>query len=388
LLSEEEDMKDSLLEQIDLLFEQYVRIWEDVCNIESPTHDKAGVDEVGAYFIKYAQERGWHVEVTEYERAGNVVTVTANPDAPGAPIAFSGHMDTVHERGSFGYPPTKIVGDTIYGPGVTDCKGGIVAGFLAMDALCRAGYCARPLKMYLQSDEEGGGKFSADATILGICEDAKGSVAFFNLEGYEGGICVERKGIATFEFLVEGVEAHSAACATMGANAILEAAYKIIELEKFKDRSGLTCSCTVIKGGTKHNIVPGECRFSANVRFANNAQLDSFREFCDKLCEDIKVEGCKCSYVLPRVRPAMENCERNLNLASRINEIWRECGLSEMAFIRKLGGSDAAFATSAGIPCIDSLGTAGGKIHTVYEYSEIPSLREHAMRLALASLYL
>ena len=383
-------MKDKLFSIIDELNTEYVKIWEDICNIESPWHCKEGVDAVGEYFIRHANARGWRVEVFPQERAGNVVTITANPDAKGAPIAFSGHMDTVHAVGSFGNPPTRVAWeeDRIYGPGTTDCKGGIVVGFLAMDALCQIGYRERPLVMYLQSDEEGGGKFSGDATIYHICEKAQGSAVFFNLEGgLSDAICIGRKGIATFEFTVHGKEAHAAGCATNGANAICEAAYKIIELEKFKDPKGLTCCCAVINGGTKHNIVPGECKFHANVRFATMAQLEEFTARAKELCEDIKVPGCTCEFVLPRVRPAMEVCDRNLEAVAHVNEIWKKCGLSEWKWVFNPGGTDAAFVSQAGIPALDSVGNMGGRIHTVGEYGIISSLASQAKRLALATLY-
>ena len=381
-------MKEKLLQKIDELNDEHVKVWEDVCNIESPTHYQAGVDAVGEYFIRYANERGWKVDVFEQERAGNVVTLTMNPDVDAAPIAFSGHMDTVHEVGSFGNPPVRIEGDKIYGPGVTDCKGGIVAGLLAMDALDKIGYRNRPISMYLQSDEEGGGKFSGDATIYHICEKAQGSVGFFNLEGGGKHIIIGRKGIASFEFTVKGVEGHAAGCAKFGSNAIHEAAYKIIELEKFKDHDGLTCCCAIIHGGTKHNIVPGECKFVANVRFATNEELEEFKAFCDKICADIKVPGCSCSWVLPRVRPAMEPCGRNMDLANKVNEIWENCGFEKYPIESNPGGTDAAFASAAGIPSVDSLGNYGGKIHTLDEYGIISSLASQAKRLALAALYI
>ena len=384
-------MKEKLFQTVDRLNDQFVKIWEDICNIESPTHYKAGVDAVGEYFIRHANERGWKVEVFEQERAGNVLTITMNPDAKAAPLAISGHMDTVHEVGSFGNPPVRInkEADRIYGPGVSDCKGGIVTGFLAMEALREIGFAARPVVMYLQSDEEGGGKYSGDATIKHICEAAQGSVGFLNLEsGAPNQLCTSRKGVATFEFTVDGVEAHSAGCAFAGSNAILEAAYKIIELEKFKDNNGLTCCCAVINGGTKHNIVPGKCVFHANVRFATMQQLDEFKAFADKLCEDIKVKGCKCHYVLPRVRPAMELNEQNIAFANRLNEIWRENGLSEFKCVTSLGGSDAANVSAAGIPAVDSMGSDGGYVHSIHEYGIISSLAEKAKRVALIALYI
>lgn len=381
-------MKETLIQIIDSLNEEYVKIWEDICNIESPWNCKAGVDAVGEYFLRYANERGWKTEVFRQERAGNVVILTMNPDADAAPIAFSGHMDTVHEIGSFGNPPVKVdwENDRIYGPGVTDCKGGIMVGILAMEALYRAGYKARPIVMYLQSDEESSGKLSADATINHICERAQGSVGFFNLESsHKGKLTMGMKGIVTFQFTVTGVEAHAAGCATNGSNAILEAAYKIIELEKFKDPKGLVCCCSLINGGTKHNIVPGECKFSANVRFAKMSQLEEFIAAAEKLCEDIHVPGCTCKMVLPRLRPAMELCDRNIALFNKVNEIWRANGFEEAEITTSLGGSDAANVSYSGVPTVEGMGNLGGCIHTPREYAVISSLAEYAKRLAVVA---
>ena len=379
-------MKDKLFNIIDDLNAEYVKMWEDICNIESPWSYKAGVDAVGEYFIRHANERGWKVDVFEQERAGNVVAITMNPEIDAAPIAFSAHMDTVHEVGTFGYPPVKVdwENDRIYGPGVTDCKSGIVQGFLAMEALRLMGYKKRPIVMYLQSDEESGGKLSADATINHICEIAQGSVAFFNLEGGSPGqVCIGRKGIVSFNFTVTGIEAHSAGCATNGANAILEAAYKIIELEKFKDRYGLTCCCSVINGGTKHNIVPGECKFVANVRFAKMSELDYFISEAERICEDIKVPGCTCKMEIPRIRPAMEVCDRNIELVGKMNDILLENGFEELKWVTNSGGSDAANVSAAGIPTVDSMGPFGGKIHTPNEFGIISSLAEQTKKLAI-----
>ena len=45
-----------LLNTIEKLEERYVKILEDVCNIESPTNLKKGVDAVGKYFLNMAVE--------------------------------------------------------------------------------------------------------------------------------------------------------------------------------------------------------------------------------------------------------------------------------------------------------------------------------------------
>ncbi len=98
-----------------------------MCNIESPSSCKEGVDTVGEYFINKAKEMGWDVEVSKQDVSGNSVAITMNKDAQLAPIVLSGHIDTVHPIGLFGYPPVRREGNILYGPGVCDCKGGAVA---------------------------------------------------------------------------------------------------------------------------------------------------------------------------------------------------------------------------------------------------------------------
>lgn len=371
--------------EIDALREEYTSVWEEACSIESPTAYKEGVDAVGNYFAERARARGWEVEVFEHAISGNVVCITMNPNAKGGLICLSGHMDTVFPVGSFGSPAVKIEGEKIYGPGVTDCKGGIVAGFLAMDALRRCGFDARPVRLLLQSDEEVGSNPSQKQTIGYICQQAKDAVAFLNLEGHSypsSQVCIQRKGIATFTFAVTGVEAHSSNCATNGANAIAEAAHKIIELEKLKDKDGLTCNCGVISGGTVVNTVPGYCEFKANVRFATQEQLEWVKEHMQRVADTVFVKGCTTEVTLSGYRVAMERVERNLALVEKINRIFAANGLSELAPAKRKGGSDAADVTAAGIPCVDSIGVGGGSIHSPDEYAYLASLAESAKRIA------
>ncbi len=375
---------DALFDVIDSLNPNYVKVWEDVCNIESPTKYKAGVDACGEYFAEMARERGWKVEYFRQPVAGDVVDITLNPEADAKPIIFSAHLDTVHPVGSFGTPAVKIEGDKMYGPGVTDCKGGAVAAFLAMDALEKCGFRLRPVKLILQTDEEVSSTISHKSTIGYMCERALESVAFLNLEGYTTGeACLVRKGTITFTFKVEGVEAHGSMCATQGANAILEAAHKIIELEKLKDKDGITCNCGVISGGSVSNTVPGHCEFKANIRFATSEQLAWVRTHVKEIVGRVYVPGCKTTVNDPAGRVAMEYTERNAALLARMNEIFAENGLSELVASKHNGASDAADVTAAGAACIDSLGVRGGKIHSPDEFAYIDSLAECAKRLAV-----
>lgn len=374
---------EKLFATIDRLYEKYLNIWEDVCNIESPTADKLRVDAVGNYFSDFAKEKGWEVEILDSPTSGNVVCITLNPDVNVAPITFSAHMDTVYPVGFFGAPAIKREGDKIYGPGVTDCKGGLVAALLAMDALDRCAFRGRPVRFLLQSDEEGGSRFSNKATIRYMCKKALDSVAFINLEGgTEGKVCVERKGILTYLIKITGIEAHSSLCATDGANAIAAAATMISKLEGFKEKDGITCNCGTIKGGTTNNTVAGYCEFGINIRYANQEQREMIAKVVYDLASAPTVEGCTIEVEEYGTRPPMERVKRNLALLDTANEIWRENQLSPLVPAKGIGGSDAAEITEAGIPCLDNLGPIGGKIHSPEEFAIMPTLKLSAKRLA------
>ena len=368
--------------KIDELEETYLNIWEQVCDIESPTRYKEGVDAVGKFFADMAIQRGWKVEYCRQEVSGDVVSITMNADSPEKPLCISGHIDTVHPVGSFGPKPTRRDAEKIYGPGVTDCKGGVVASFLAMDALDRCGYRERPVILIIQSDEETSSITSNHETIRYMCEQAKGAVAFLNTEGAnKGGIIVARKGIIRFELTVHGTAGHSSKCYE-AANAITEAAYKIIELEKLKEKEGITFNCGVMKGGSVANTVAETCSFTADIRFADANQLEWAKNKIKEVAENSTVDGCWCEVRQVSMRPAMEGVPANYKLAARINEISEKVGLPVLAVRRGLGGADSAYTTQAGIPTIDSIGVEGFCIHSRKEYAIKKSLALSAKQQA------
>lgn len=377
---------EELFNNIDLLTQKYVKILEDVCNIESPTEYKEGVDKVGNYFVGLSEDLGFSVERFEQTASGDVLCITMNKDANGEPIALSGHMDTVHKIGLFSYPPTRIEGNKIYGPGVVDCKGGIVAGFMAMEALKNIGFKDRPVMMLLQSDEEVGSSISQKATINYICEKAKDCRAFLNLEGYSDDfvnkVIVARKGILRFEIKIKGIEAHASKCATDGANAIVEAAHKIIEIDKIKDDDSVTCNCGVIKGGSVANTVAGECSVIVDVRIKSSVEGEWIKKRLKEIADTVYVKGCSSTIELVSYRVPMELKDRNIALLDYLNKIFDKNGLPTLEKGFGKGGSDAADVTDFGIPCLDCFGIHGNYIHSIKEEAYLDSLNDAAKRLA------
>lgn len=374
--------KEKLFRQLEQLEQKYIDVWESFCNIESPSNFKEGVDRAGKYIAEIAESLGFKVEIFEQKTSGNVVCITMNDKSNEAPIALSGHIDTVHPVGSYGSPAVKMDKEKIYGPGVTDCKGGIVASLYAMEALKNAGYSTRPVMLLLQSDEEVGSSLSNKETIKYICERAKNAVAFLNMEGTKiPHMCIERKGIVNFCFEIEGKEAHSSQCAVEGRNAILEAAHKVIEVEKIKDDEGVTCCCSTISGGSALNTVPGKCEFNVNIRFATQEQYEDVKQKMQEIADTSYIGNTKCKLTQKTYRTAMEINEKNVNLYNKINESFEKWNLPKLELHKHNGGSDAADVTMYGIPCVDALGTTGAGIHSPEEYGVLSSLKDSAKRV-------
>lgn len=86
--------------------------------------------------------------------------------------------------------------------------------------------------------------------------------------------------------------------------------------------------------------------------------------------------------------PCYGKMDRNFELLEKLNKIYKMCGLPELTARRSLGGSDAAEITVSGVPCIDSIGVAGDKIHTPQEYAVLSSLSDAAKRIATACFFI
>ena len=379
---------ENVFKRIDDMEQEFIKILEEFCLIESPTDYKDGVDAASNYILKKAEPFGWRVERQRQEIAGDCICITMNPEATKSPICLSGHVDTVHPVGLFGTPAVKFDGDKMYGPGISDCKGGIVAALLAMAALSKEGFTARPIKLILQSDEETSSKESNKTTVSYMCECAHGAVAFLNCEPSVSGTAVlQRKGIAKYSFNITGKAAHAANCFN-GISAITEAAHKILELEKYKEKNGITANCGIISGGTKINTVPEKCVLQVDFRFSNSDELLEVKNIAQRVADTSYVEGTNCELVLESMRDAMELVDKNINLLEKANEIFELTKFATLSARSTGGGSDAAYTTQSGIPTLDSLGVECGNIHSKDEYAVISSLKESAKRIAAICFYI
>ncbi len=132
-------------------------------NYETPTTDKAAVDKLGA-FMEAQFNATWRITVTRIpqEKVGDLLLAKWNEDAPGKPMMFLIHIDTVWPLGTLAERPVRIDEQGIlFGPGAVDMKGGVTITLWSIRGLVERGELPnRPIWVLMTSDEEVGSIYS------------------------------------------------------------------------------------------------------------------------------------------------------------------------------------------------------------------------------------
>ena len=369
---------EQLFRYIDEQTPRYLLFWKEICMIESPSKDKQGLIQVADLIESFGKETGFLVTRVPNEKSGDCIKVDyiAGPDCE--TIALLAHMDTVHEKGSFGDVPVREEQGMLYGPGVCDCKGGIAVAFLAMAALKNEN-CKKNVRLILNPDEESG-TYAGQKAVDFIKDSVKGCKAAINCEpSKDGCITVGRKGVIHATIHISGKAAHAGNAYFDGRSAIREAAFKIIELEKMSRVEGITYNCGRICGGTVPNAVPAFCSIDIDVRFNNMQEQNQALTVLKGIAEKNSIEGTTSELAVKTIRPAMECNNEILELFEKLCKTADDCGLNRcFKAIKKGGGSDSAYTVAAGVPTICSLGVEGRFEHTIKEEAVIASLPAQA----------
>ena len=319
---------------------------------------------------------------------GNAPVIVADlkGQEEGAPVIFSGHYDTALYRELQAQNPFRIEDGKVYGTGVLDMKGGIVIAIYAVRAAVQAGL-KRPIRLLLAGDEEINHLGSRCAEIL--TEEGTGALCAFNMEtGLRSNqLAVFRKGGTRCRITVTGVEAHAGNDFTKGRSAIVEMAYKIVDIHNLTDLSvGTTMNIGTIQGGTIFNAVPAKCEIVVDMRFEKNEELEKDKKNLAAVCAKTYIEGTTTQMEYIDVMHVFETTEGGLRLLSFLQDTARETGLEAVDKIALGGSSDAAYLTMAGVPTVCSCGTMGEWNHTVREYAMVDSLYQRAKLFAGALL--
>ncbi|MFN2463141.1 MAG: M20/M25/M40 family metallo-hydrolase [Candidatus Dormibacteria bacterium] len=288
-------------------------------------------------------------------------------------VLLVGHFDTVWPVGTLARWPFSVQEGRATGPGVFDMKAGVVQSLYAAAALEeRAG-----LTLLLTSDEELGSKTSRHL----VESSAMGAAAALITEPAAAGGAVKtgRKGVSMYDVTVHGVAAHASDPAR-GANASLEAARLMLQVETFGDRAaGTTVTPTLLQGGVTQNTIPDRAWFYTDCRVATAAEEQ-------RVLAAMRGLGAAD----PRLRVEVSGgpnrppfpASFGEPLYERLARLAAGMGLVAPGAAFVPGGSDGNFTAAMGVPTLDGLGAVGDLAHGEGEYVVVDAIPERAAMLA------
>jgi len=364
-------------------FDRYQEDLRTLVDVDCGTFVPRGVNEVADHMQSRFELAGWlteripHAPEAGMAQLGDVLVArllgARPPGQGGRRILLIGHMDTVFPDGTVAARPYRVEGTLAFGPGVSDMKGGLLAGHYAVrclqdlvfDDFDSINYVCNP-------DEEIGSPFSGPL----IREIAAEADVCFVLEGARenGDIVSSRKGVMDIQLFVRGRAAHAGVEPERGRSATLQAAHTAIALHELNGRwPGVTVNVGVIHGGTRPNVVAEDCLLRVDVR---SPTASSFREVVaqiERLAADTTVPDTSIEMVPQASFPPMEKTEGTARLAELAKAIARELGF-DVRDAATGGASDANPVAGMGVPTLDGLGPVGGADHSSAEWLDLDSV--------------
>ena len=370
---------------------------EQLTNINTGSLNKSGIDEIASLFAMELRQLGFTIstlpgeiiEMPSCPGSEYVVDladhVLATRSGTGTRLLLMGHLDTVFPLDS-PFQSFSRDGDTMYGPGVSDMKGGLVIMLYALKALAAAGELdAKSISILLNSDEEMGSlssrEYIEEQAVLhdyGLVYESSGN----------NNLTRTRKGLGQSRFVVNGVASHAGGAHERGRSAIKELAYKIVEIEKLTDyESGVTVNVGVISGGEARNTIAPCAEAMVDLRYPEPQQgLDAVAAF-ESIFDNVfsyPVDGGELTTesLTNLHRPPKIPTEQSDYLLNKTIAIGRLLG-QELGVTDSGGGTDGSLSQAVGLPTLDSLGSDGTGAHSDLEQGRVSSLVERAKLSAI-----
>ncbi|WP_419793595.1 M20/M25/M40 family metallo-hydrolase [Pseudomonas palleroniana] len=350
-----------------------LKLLERLVNIDSGSGDEPGLTQVRDIAVDELKQLGFSIELVPDKAANNSHVVATLKGTGKARILLMAHMDTVFKEGSAAERPFHIKDGRVYGPGVMDDKGGIVAGIYALKVLKNQGFKDyAQITFLLDASEETGSEAASEL----IRKTAKAHDVTLNLEPGRpaDGLVVWRKGSATAVVEVKGKAAHAGVAPELGRNAAMEAAHQILQLGKLGDEEKkTTINFTVLKAGDRVNVIPDQATAKADVRAALPEEFDRIEKDLARVSANKLIPDTEVTTSLHRGLPPMPQTPESDKLVAIAQGIYGELGKT-LTIEGSGGAADASLSAGVGTPTLDGFGIVGGNIHTPEEYAEVESV--------------
>ncbi|MFE1347320.1 M20 family metallopeptidase [Streptomyces sp. NPDC058757] len=388
---------DHFLDLAQALRPRYLHDLEQLVSVDSGSYSADGVNRVADWTERRLARLGFDVQRVCFptppggHRTGDALVGRkrgALPEAEGGRrILLAAHMDTVFEDGTAAARPFRIEGSTAHGPGVSDDKGGLLAGLTALEVLGECGVDAYDELVFLATPDE---EIGSPASRTLIENTARGMHHGLGLEcaRENGDLVIARKGVADFRLTVTGRAAHAGIEPERGANAALAAAHLTVALQALNGHwEDVTVNVGVVRAGTRANIVCPRAELRIEVRAATTADIERVTRSIREAATHPGVPGVTVEVERLDLCPPMEDTPASRRMLDHARRAAHAVGI-ELGAAATGGVGDANLIAGAGVPVLDGLGPVGGADHTPQEWLDLTSVPQRVALLAglIASL--
>lgn len=373
----------NILKCIDEKKQAMLDFTERLVNIDSAFDNPAGIAECSKIVGEKLESLGFQVKY--YDIPGECSHVLAQKKGTGnKSVMILGHLDTVFLKGTVATRPFTIKNDRAYGPGVADMKSGVAMALYVLESMYEQKWNDKDVTLFFCGDEEIGHPRTDAAAIME--REGQGKTAAFCLEPGrpKGEVVTGRKGVIIPEMKIKGKAAHAGVNPEDGVSAVLEMAYKTIDLHKLTNiEQGTYCNVGVVNGGTGSAVVPDDAYARMSIRFNTVAEGEKLLSSLRAIAAHNYVENTKTTLLEDRIMymPLITN-DKIVELYELVRKQGQRLGL-DVGQKFQGGGSDACWPANAGTPTICGMGPVGGCLHNDQEYMEIDGLMQRAKLLAL-----
>jgi glutamate carboxypeptidase len=365
---------DQVMESAERARPGQLALLEQLVNIDSGTGDATSGQKVSAIVAERLRALGMTVELSKAEAPNLPDNVVATLTGTGkGRILMIAHTDTVFGPGTVAARPFRSDGTRAFGPGVSDEKGGVVEGIVAIELLKQLHFTDFARITFLVETSEETGSPGTRALIAKLVADADVEL---NLEPGDApdALTVWRKGSNAFKIDVKGRPAHAGVAPQDGRNAASELVHQLQLADSLpKSGDGLTANLTLMSAGSRDNIIPENASATINVRVRERGQVGEVDALLQRNAKTVVIPDTlvtvthRTSFPPLPVNPATEA------LADRATQIYARIG-RKIGRAGNGGASESALAADAGVAALDGLGPVGGGFHSANEYLDLATL--------------
>ena len=396
----------AIVSAVDAGHAEALALLETAVNINSGTHNFAGVRAVGDLFRKEFDALGFQttwVDGGGFKRAGHLV---ADHPGKGPRIILIGHLDTVFEPDSPFQKFTRIDEKTATGPGIIDMKGGDVIIIAALKALKQVGALDdMNLIVVMTGDEEDSGEpqSAARAALVAAAKGAQYGLGFEDGPGDPRFAVTARRGVSSWTLQVKGKTGHSSQIfrPDLGYGANYELA-RILDgfRRKLAGQPYLTFNQSLLLGGTavefdpvlsrggasgKSNVIAARATAMGDLRALSKEQLQHARDTMTAVVAEGPLGQTEATLTFEDGYPSLPPTEGNARLLAEYDRASRDVGAGPVAAVSpdRAGAADVSFISGDVNSILDGIGLMGHDDHSPAETADLSTLPSQTKRAAI-----